>query len=54
MLVFSAEDMASRLAALQAEGIECSAELPPGLDPARNALLHAPEGTPLLLTTAAD
>jgi catechol 2,3-dioxygenase-like lactoylglutathione lyase family enzyme len=54
MLVFTAEDMASRLAALQAAGIVCGAELPPGLDPARNALLLAPEGTPLLLTTAAD
>jgi catechol 2,3-dioxygenase-like lactoylglutathione lyase family enzyme len=54
MLVFAAADMPTRLAALAAAGIARSEELPRGLDPAHNALLFAPEGTPLLLTTAAD
>lgn len=49
MLVFSDPAMESRIAALVADGIEPSSELPPGLDPTRNALLFAPEGTPLLL-----
>jgi catechol 2,3-dioxygenase-like lactoylglutathione lyase family enzyme len=49
MLVFSDPAMAARIAALAADGIAPSGELPPGLDPARNALLLAPEGTPLLL-----
>jgi catechol 2,3-dioxygenase-like lactoylglutathione lyase family enzyme len=49
MLVFSDPAMASRLEALAADGLVPSAELPPGLDPAANALLIAPEGTPLLL-----
>jgi hypothetical protein len=54
MLVFSAADMPARLAALAEAGIARSDELPRGLDPTRNALLHAPEGTALLLTTAPD
>lgn len=54
MLVFTAPDMGQRLAALDALGIERSAELPRGLDPAHNALLLAPEGTALLLMTATD
>lgn len=54
LLVFTAADMAARLEALDAAGIAPSRELPPGLDPARTALLLAPEGTALLLTTAAD
>lgn len=54
MLVFTAAELAPRLAALESAGIARSAELPTGLDPARNALLIAPEGTALLLTTAAD
>lgn len=49
MLVFSDPAMESRLAALVADGFSPSGELPPGLDPAANALLIAPEGTPLLL-----
>jgi catechol 2,3-dioxygenase-like lactoylglutathione lyase family enzyme len=49
MLVFSDPAMDSRPAALAADGFLPSSELPPGLDPARDALLIAPEGTPLLL-----
>lgn len=51
MLVFSDDDMATRIASIAALDIPRSAELPPGLDPARNALYFAPEGTPLLLVT---
>ncbi|MFO1425860.1 MAG: hypothetical protein U1F11_02580 [Steroidobacteraceae bacterium] len=49
MLVFSAEDMRERLERIRALGIEPAPGLPRGLDPRANALLEAPEGTPLLL-----
>ncbi len=54
MLVFADEAMEARIVALAADGLLTGGALPPGLDPARNALLVAPEGTPLLLTTAVD
>jgi catechol 2,3-dioxygenase-like lactoylglutathione lyase family enzyme len=54
MLVFGDADMAARIAALEALDVARDAELPPGLDPARNALYVAPEGTPLLLLTRED
>lgn len=54
MLVFAATDMSERIARLRTLGIEFSNELPRGLDPRHNALLHAPEGTALLLINAVD
>jgi len=51
MLVFADDDMPTRIAALRERGIAASRELPRGLDPGANALLEAPEGTPLLLVT---
>jgi hypothetical protein len=51
-LVFAEPDMGERIAALAAAGWEFSRDLPRSLDPQRNALLVAPEGTWLLLTTA--
>jgi catechol 2,3-dioxygenase-like lactoylglutathione lyase family enzyme len=53
MLVFTDEDMASRIATLRERDVPLSRDLPRGLDPAANALLEAPEGTSLLLLTAA-
>lgn len=52
MLVFESADAEARIARLAEHGIERSAELPRGLDPARHALLLSPEGTPLLLVPA--
>ncbi|MCC7462385.1 MAG: hypothetical protein IT480_07980 [Gammaproteobacteria bacterium] len=52
-LVFSAADMAARIAALRAAG-ETLEDAPRGLDRRHNALLVAPEGTLLLLLTATD
>jgi catechol 2,3-dioxygenase-like lactoylglutathione lyase family enzyme len=49
MLVFSASDMPARLARLRELGVTFSDELPRGLDTAENAVIEAPEGTPLLL-----
>ncbi len=49
MLVFRDPDMAQRIAALRADGLESDGELPRGLNPSNNALLRSPEGTPLLL-----
>ena len=51
-LVFAEADMPVRIRKLVEAGVEFSRDLPRGLDPARNALLVAPEGTPLLLTTS--
>lgn len=53
-LVFRDANMPARIRQLADAGIEFSQELPAGLDPARYALLVAPEGTPLLLTTGDD
>lgn len=50
-LVFTDADMAGRIRELRDSGIDFSTRLPRGIDPARNALLEAPEGTLLLLTT---
>ena len=50
-LLFTDADMAARIRALKDKGIEL-ARPPGGLDPSRHALLVAPEGTQLLLTTA--
>jgi catechol 2,3-dioxygenase-like lactoylglutathione lyase family enzyme len=50
-LVFAEADMADRIRRLREGGIEFSRNLPRMLDPERNALLKAPEGTLLLLTT---
>lgn len=50
-LVFKEPDMAGRIRALAERGLEFSRGLPRALDPRENALLVAPEGTPLLLIT---
>ncbi len=49
MLVFSADDMRSRIERLRESAFRFSEELPRGLDAHQNALLESPEGTPLLL-----
>ncbi len=51
-LVFTDAAMPARIAALAGAGIEFARRTPGNLDPARHALLVAPEGTQLLLTTA--
>jgi catechol 2,3-dioxygenase-like lactoylglutathione lyase family enzyme len=51
-LVFTDPEMPSLLARIDALGVPRSPDLPRGLDPARNALLEAPEGTLLLLLHA--
>ena len=50
-LVFREPDMPERIRALAESGIEFSRGLPRSLHPRENALLVAPEGTLLLLTT---
>ena len=50
-LVFKEPEMPERIRRLRESGFEFSGELPRMLDPARNAMLIAPEGTPILLTT---
>ncbi len=52
-LTFTDAAMGERVAALQAAGFEFARTLPGALDPARHALLVAPEGTRLLLATVA-
>jgi hypothetical protein len=44
--------MPSRIVKLAEAGFEFARRLPGNLDPARHALLVAPEGTQLLLATA--
>lgn len=51
-LMFAEADMPERIARLADEGFTLAPRVPGNLDPARNALLVAPEGTQLLLTTA--
>lgn len=51
-LLFTDSAMPKRIGALADAGIEFARRLPGKLDPARHALLVAPEGTQLLLTTA--
>jgi hypothetical protein len=46
--------MSERLARLRARGVPISDEMPDTLDEAGNGVLIAPEGTRLLLLTAAD
>jgi hypothetical protein len=53
-LVFTSPDMPERLAALRASGVQVSGDRPRSLDPARSALLQAPEGTLLLLLQSED
>ncbi len=50
-LVFTDADMPERIAKLAAAGFEFARRLPGQLDAARHALLVAPEGTQLLLST---
>ena len=52
-LMFTDPAMSARIAALTDAGIEFARRPPGNLDPSRHALLVAPEGTQLLLTTAA-
>ncbi|HEX4377018.1 MAG TPA: VOC family protein [Steroidobacteraceae bacterium] len=52
LLVFESENIAVTIARLRAIGVAPSDELPRGLDPARHALIEAPEGTALLLIPA--
>jgi catechol 2,3-dioxygenase-like lactoylglutathione lyase family enzyme len=51
-LVFTDPAIPERIAKLGAAGFEFERRLPAQLDPSRHALLVAPEGTQLLLTTA--
>jgi catechol 2,3-dioxygenase-like lactoylglutathione lyase family enzyme len=50
-LMFSDAEMPVRIGKLARTGFEFARALPGGLDPSRHALLVAPEGTQLLLTT---
>jgi hypothetical protein len=52
-LMFTDDDMPARIAKLKEAGFEFARRLPGNLDAARHALLVAPEGTQLLLTTTA-
>lgn len=51
-LLFTDAEMPARIARLAEAGFELAQRLPGNLDPARHALLVAPEGTQLLLATA--
>ncbi|HEU0225195.1 MAG TPA: VOC family protein [Steroidobacteraceae bacterium] len=51
-LVFTHAAMPERIRALRDAGLVFARRLPAGLDPERNALLLAPEGTQFLLTTS--
>ncbi len=53
-LVFTDPAMSGRIAKLRDAGFEFSSRLPAGIDPGLHALLVAPEGTQLLLTTSAE
>lgn len=54
LLVFVETDMPARIAALRERGYAFSGDLPRRFDPAASALLIAPEGTQLLLTTPGE
>jgi catechol 2,3-dioxygenase-like lactoylglutathione lyase family enzyme len=54
VLTFEDSEMAQRLARLRERGVQVSDEMPDTLDDAGNGVLVAPEGTRLLLLTAAD
>lgn len=53
-LVFTSPDLPERLSALRAAGVQASGDRVRRLDPARSALLQAPEGTLFLLLQAED
>jgi catechol 2,3-dioxygenase-like lactoylglutathione lyase family enzyme len=53
-LTFSDPEMPARIQALRDRGHRFANRLPRGLDPARSAMLLAPEGTTLLLTTSVE
>jgi catechol 2,3-dioxygenase-like lactoylglutathione lyase family enzyme len=54
VLAYSAPDMPERIAVLRARGYRFAARLPRAMNAGRHALLMAPEGTCLLLTTGLD
>jgi catechol 2,3-dioxygenase-like lactoylglutathione lyase family enzyme len=54
VLTFEDSNMPERLARLRARGVQISDEMPDTLDEAGNGVLIAPEGTRLLLLSAAD
>jgi hypothetical protein len=54
VLTFEGNDMTQRLTLLRARGVQVSDEMPDTLDESRNGVLIAPEGTRLLLLSAAD
>lgn len=54
VLAFSAPDMPGRIAVLRERGLRFADRLPRGMSTREHALLIAPEGTGLLLTTASD
>lgn len=54
VLVYSDPGMPDRIAALRERGHRFVERLPRGLDPRQHALLEAPEGTRLLLTSGFD
>jgi catechol 2,3-dioxygenase-like lactoylglutathione lyase family enzyme len=54
VLTFEDSDMPQRLARLRERGVQVSDEMPDTLDETDNGVLVAPEGTRLLLLTAAD
>jgi catechol 2,3-dioxygenase-like lactoylglutathione lyase family enzyme len=54
VLTFEDSEMSQRLTRLRARGVNVSDEMPDTLDESGNGVLIAPEGTRLLLLTAAD
>jgi catechol 2,3-dioxygenase-like lactoylglutathione lyase family enzyme len=54
VLAFSDARMPERIAKLRGQGYRMLERLPRGMNPQENALLEAPEGTWLLLTTTSD
>jgi catechol 2,3-dioxygenase-like lactoylglutathione lyase family enzyme len=54
VLTFSDPQMPERISSLRGQGLRFAERLPRGLDPRRNALLIAPEGTWLLLTESSE
>jgi len=54
VLTFSDPRMPERIESLRGQGLQFAGRLPHGLDPRRNALLVAPEGTSLLLTESSE
>ena len=53
-LMFADAGMPERIARLREAGFEFARRLPAGIDADRHAILVAPEGTQLLLTTSAE